>query len=76
MWNGLIVSQLQKVITIHVEGDVPPMFWNDVKRSKEKGIMTMSLVRHLLSDAGGSAQRLIVSLMSHYDLLCDRVSSY
>ena len=65
------VSQLQKVITIHMEGDVPPMFWNDVKRSKEKGIMTMSLVRHLLSDAGGSAQRLIVSLMSHYDLLCE-----
>ena len=65
------VSQLQKVITIHMEGDVPPMFSNDVKRSKEKGIMTMSLVRHLLSDAGGSAQRLIVSLMSHYDLLCE-----
>ena len=64
------VSQLQKVITIHMEGDVPPMLSNDVKRSKEKGIMTMSLVRHLLSDAG-SAQRLIVSLMSHYDLLCE-----
>ena len=64
------VSQLQKVITIYMEGDVPPMLWNDVKRSKEKGIMTMSLVRHLLSDAG-SAQRLIVSLMRHYDLLCE-----
>ena len=64
------VSQLQKVITIYMEGDVPPMLWNDVKRSKEKGIMTMSLVRHLLSDAG-SAQRLIVSLMGHYDLLCE-----
>ena len=64
------VSQLQKVITIYMEGDVPPMLWNDVKRSKEKGIMTMSLVRHLLSDAG-SAQRLIVSLMAHYDLLCE-----
>ena len=64
------VSQLQKVITIYMEGDVPPMLWNDVKRSKEKGIMTMSLVRHLLSDAG-SAQHLIVSLMRHYDLLCE-----
>ena len=64
------VSQLQKVITIYMEDDVPPMLWNDVKRSKEKGIMTMSLVRHLLSDAG-SAQRLIVSLMRHYDLLCE-----
>ena len=64
------VSQLQKVITIHMEGDVPRMLSNDVKRSKEKGIMTMSLVRHLLSNAG-SAQRLIVSLMSHYDLLCE-----
>ena len=64
------VSQLQKVVTIYMEGDVPPMLWNDVKRSKEKGIMTMSLVRHLLSDAG-SAQRLIVSLMGHYDLLCE-----
>ena len=64
------VSQLQKVITIYMEGDVPPMLWNDVKRSKEKGIMTMSLVRHLLSDAD-SAQRLIVSLMKHYDLLCE-----
>ena len=64
------VSQLQKVITIYMKSDVP-MFWNDVKRSKEKGIMTMSLVRHLLSDARGSAQRLIVSLMSHYDLLCE-----
>ena len=64
------VSQLQKVITIYMEGDVPPMLWNDVKRSKEKGIMTMSLVRHLLSDAG-SAQRLILSLMRHYDLLCE-----
>ena len=64
------VSQLQKVITIYMEGDVPPMLWNDVKRSKEKGIMTMSLVRHLLSDAG-STQRLIVSLMRHYDLLCE-----
>ena len=64
------VSQLQKVITIYMEGDVPPMLWNDVKRSKEKGIMTISLVRHLLSDAG-SAQRLIVSLMRHYDLLCE-----
>ena len=64
------VSQLQKVITIYMEGDVPPILWNDVKRSKEKGIMTMSLVRHLLSDAG-SAQHLIVSLMRHYDLLCE-----
>ena len=64
------VSQLQKVITIYMEGDVPPMLWDDVKCSKEKGIMTMSLVRHLLSDAG-SAQRLIVLLMAHYDLLCE-----
>ena len=64
-----LVLQLQKVITIFFEQDVPPMFRNDLKRSKEKGIMTMSFLRHLLSDAG-PAQQLIVSLMKHYDLLC------
>ncbi|XP_062504591.1 uncharacterized protein LOC134181346 isoform X1 [Corticium candelabrum] len=64
-----LVLQLQKVITIYFEQDVPPMFRNDLKRSKEKGIMTMSFLKHLLSDAG-PAQQLVVSLMKHYDLLC------
>ena len=40
-----------------------------LKRSKEKGIVTEALIRHLLSDSG-SAQVLIISLMSSFDLLC------
>ena len=61
------ISQLEKVVTIHT--DVPPMFKNDVTRAVQKGIMTACLIRYLLSESG-SAQRLIISLMNHFDLLC------
>ena len=62
-----LISQLEKVITIHT--DVPPMFRNDVTRTIEKGIMTSALLKYLLSDSG-SAQHLIISLMYHFDLVC------
>ena len=62
-----LISQLEKVITIHT--DVLPMFENDVRRSREKGIMTASLINHLLSDSG-SRRHLLMSLMKHFDLLC------
>ena len=62
-----LISQLEKVITIHT--DVLPVFENDVTRSKEKGIMTASLINHLLSDSG-FRQQLLMSLMKHFDLLC------
>ena len=62
-----LISQLEKVITIHT--DVLPMFENDVRRSREKGIMTASLINHLLLDSG-SRQLLLMSLMKHFDLLC------
>ena len=62
-----LISQLEKVVTIHT--DVPPKFRNDVTRTVQKGIMTASLIRYLLSESG-SAQCLIVCLMNHFDLLC------
>ena len=62
-----LISQLEKVVTIHT--DVPPTFKNDVTRTVQRGIMTASLIRYLLSESG-SAQRLIISLMNHFDLLC------
>ena len=62
-----LISQLEKVITIH--RGVPPTLENDVRRSREKGIMTASLIRYLLSESS-SAQLLIISLMNHFDLLC------
>ena len=62
-----LISQLEKVITIHT--DVLPVFENDVTRTVQRGIMTASLIRYLLSESG-SAQRLIISLMNHFDLLC------
>ena len=61
-----LISQLEKVITIHT--DVLPMFENDVRRSREKGIMTASPINHLLSDSG--SRRHLMSLMKHFDLLC------
>ena len=62
-----LVMQLEKVVTIHA--DVPPKFKNDVTRTAQRGIMTASLIRYLLSEIG-SAQCLIISLMNHFDLLC------
>ena len=62
-----LISQLEKVITIHT--DLPPMFRHDVTRTIEKGIMTSALLKYLLSDSG-SAQHLIISLMYHFDLVC------
>ena len=62
-----LILKLEKVITIRA--DVPPMLKKDVNRSVEKGIMTASLVQHLLADSG-SAQNLIISLMNYFDLLC------
>ena len=62
-----LISQLQKVVTIHT--DVPPKFKNDVMRTVQRGIMTAALIRHLLSESG-PAQRLIICLMNHFDLLC------
>ena len=59
-----LISQLEKVITIHT--NVPPLLENDVRRSREKGIMTTSLINHLLSDR----QQFLMSLMKHFDLLC------
>ena len=61
-----LISQLEKVVTIHT--DVPPKFKNDVTRTVQRGIMTASLITHLLSESG--SQRLIISLMNHFDLLC------
>ena len=63
-----LISQLEKVVTIHT--DVPPTFKNDVTRTVQRGIMTASLIGYLLSESG-SAQRLIISLMNHFDLLCE-----
>jgi hypothetical protein len=62
-----LTLQLEKVITIRTE--ILPILQEDVKRSKEKGIVTEALIKHLLSDSG-SAQILIISLMSSFDLLC------
>ena len=62
-----LISQLEKVVTIHT--DVPPKFKNDITRTVQRGIMTAPLIRYLLSESG-SAQRLIISLMNHFDLLC------
>ena len=62
-----LISQLEKVITIHT--NMPPKLKNDARRSREKGIMTASLVNQLLSDSG-SRQQLLMSLMKHFDLLC------
>ena len=62
-----LISQLKKVITIHT--DVPPKLKNDITRTVQRGIMTASLIRHLLSESG-SARQLIISLMNHFDLLC------
>ena len=62
-----LISQLEKVVTIHT--DVPPKFKNDVTRTVQRGIMTASLITHLLSESG-SSQSLIISLMNHFDLLC------
>ena len=62
-----LITQLEKVVTIHT--NVPPTFKNDVTRTVQRGIMTASLIRYLLSQSG-SAQRLIISLMNHFDLLC------
>ena len=62
-----LISQLEKVVTIHT--DVPPKFKNDVTRTVQRGIMTATLIRHLLSESG-SSQCLIISLMNHFDLLC------
>lgn len=64
-----LTGELEKVITIRTEHDVPPMLRNDVTRAKEKGIVTSSLIQHLLSESR-SSQRLIISLMTHFDLLC------
>ena len=63
-----LTLQLEKVITIRTEV-LLPILQEDVKRSKKKGIVTEALIRHLLSDSG-SAQVLIISLMSSFDLLC------
>ena len=62
-----LISQLEKVVTIHT--DVPPKLKNDITRTVQKGIMTASLIRHLLSESG-SARQLVISLMNHFDLLC------
>ena len=62
-----LISQLEKVITIHT--NMPPKLENDVRRSREKGIMTAYLIKHQLSDSG-SRQPLLMSLMRHFDLLC------
>jgi acyl-CoA-binding protein len=62
-----LISQLEKIITIHA--DVPPKLQRDVVRSRKKGIMTAGLIRHLLSESK-STQHLIISLMNHFDLLC------
>ena len=67
-----LVKQLEKVVTIHSDTDVPPKFKKDITRTVQRGIMTASLIRHLLSDCG-AAQHLIVSLMNHFDLLCQYV---
>ena len=61
------MAQMEKVTTIHI--DVPPMLENDVRRSREKGIITASLINHLLSDSS-SRQRLLMSLMKYFNLLC------
>ena len=61
---GWLISQLEKFIT-----GMPPGLENDVRRSREKGIMTTTLITHLLSDSG-SRQQLLMSLMEHCDLLC------
>ena len=62
-----LISQLEKIVTIHT--DVPPKFKNDITRAVQRGIMTASLIRYLLSE-NSSAQQLIISLMNHFDLLC------
>ena len=62
-----LISRLEKVITIQT--DVPPNFTNDVALGSEKGIMTVELIQFLLKDSG-SAERLIISLMGRFDLLC------
>ena len=61
---GWLISQLEKLIT-----GVPPGLENDVKRSREKGIMTAALINHLLSDSR-SGQQFLMSLMKDCDLLC------
>ena len=59
-----LMSQIEKVITIHT--NVPLVLENDVRRGREKGIMTASLINHLLLDK----QLFLKSLMTHFDLLC------
>jgi hypothetical protein len=63
-----LVKQLEKVVTIHA--DVPPKFKDDITRTEQRGIMTSSLIKYLLSECNCD-QELIISLMNHFDLLCE-----
>ena len=64
-----LTQVLQTLITVPAEHLIPPRFFNDVERSKKKGIVTRQWLTHQLRDV--ESRRLIVYLMKYFDLLCD-----
>ena len=64
-----LAKVFQKVVTVHLQHQTPPVYHEDLERAKCKGIVTSSYLNYLLSEYS-DYQKEINDLLIFFDIVC------